>query len=127
MEGMVVTTSASGLGGGPRWPRTGRYGDAVCEFSYRDHARNVTRPIALEAVQRTETRTRRKSLPTVQYSTTTSSCALPASCDMHLDPGGDLGATNRARLPFKEPSEVPARTEMRTWHRKMILGAFEAN
>ena len=28
--------------GGPRWPRTDRYGDTVCEFSYRDRARNVS-------------------------------------------------------------------------------------
>ena len=49
------------------------------------------------------------------------------SRDVHLDPSGDLGATNRALLPFKEPSAVRTRTEVRTWQREMILGAFEAN
>ena len=36
--------TTSGLGGEPGRPRTGRYGDAVCEFSYREHGRNGTRP-----------------------------------------------------------------------------------
>ena len=46
---------------------------------------------------------------------------------MYLDPIGDLGATNRALFPFKEPSAVRTRAEVRTWQREMILGALEAN
>ena len=63
--------------------RTGRDGYAVCEFSYRDHARNVTRlEWLMDSLQTYHTRNEIASMKCMTMKLERRSQAIYLSCDM---------------------------------------------